>query len=54
MELSDCKDACINPGSSKFFALGIEADTGLWLMPVQYEWIARPQATPFFGQKKTD
>jgi len=24
------------------FALGIEADTGPWLRPVQYEWIARP------------
>ncbi len=30
--------------SSDNFALGIGADTGLWLMPVQYERIARPSA----------
>ncbi|WP_167668172.1 hypothetical protein [Mucilaginibacter gossypiicola] len=27
-------------------ALGMGADTGLWLMPAQYERTARPQATP--------
>ncbi|WP_279629783.1 hypothetical protein [Mucilaginibacter endophyticus] len=30
----------MNSGSDNF-ALGIEADTGLWLRPVQYERIAR-------------
>jgi hypothetical protein len=27
-------------------ALGVAADTGLWLMHVQYKRMARPQATP--------
>jgi hypothetical protein len=31
------------------FALRIEADTGLWLRPVQYERKAWPQATPKFS-----
>jgi len=34
------------PIAMKKPALGIVADTGPWLMPVQYERIARPQATP--------
>ncbi|WP_121809263.1 hypothetical protein [Mucilaginibacter kameinonensis] len=33
----------MNSGSDNF-ALGIGADTGLWLRPVQYERIARPSA----------
>jgi hypothetical protein len=30
-------------------ALGIKADTGPWLKPVQYERRARPQATPILN-----
>jgi len=36
----------LKPINTHEFALVIGADTGLWLMPVQYKRIARPQATP--------